>query len=236
MTVKVVNIISIGEVTFKPNSRSKGIRMSVRAGRKILVSYPLYVSYREAARFVEQHADWIANQQQKIEKITPEYSEDTAIQTHFHKITFLRAGEKFAVRQNHENIEIVFPDTDLPGDQKTQQFFQRVLTEIYRREAKQYLPHRLSDLAGQNGFHYGNLTIRNNRTNWGSCSGHNNISLNLNLMKLPDHLIDYIILHELVHTRVKNHSPLFWKNLDGITGDQAHKLAAELKKHSTYTI
>jgi predicted metal-dependent hydrolase len=147
VAVKVVTINSVGEVTFMQNSRSKRIRMRVRPGRKILISFPLFVSFREAARFAEQHADWITNQHQKFETITPKYSEDTVIQTRFHKITFRRYGEKLTVKQNHEDIEIAFPDTYLLSDQKMQQFFHRVLTEIYRREAKQYLPPRLSDLA-----------------------------------------------------------------------------------------
>jgi predicted metal-dependent hydrolase len=90
-------------------------------------------------------------------------------------------------------------------------------------------------LAEKTGLQYHKMSIRNNKTNWGSCSSGKHISLNLNLMKLPDHLIDYVILHELAHTKIRNHGPAFWKLLDEITGNQARKLAAELRKFSSST-
>ena len=60
------------------------------------------------------------------------------------------------------------------------------------------------------------MIIKNNKTRWGSCSHRNNINLSLHLMRLPEHLIDYIIAHELVHTVHKNHSNKFWKDLENV--------------------
>ena len=85
---------------------------------------------------------------------------------------------------------------------------------ICRKKAREYLLKRLDYLAKKNGFNYNKATIRNQKTRWGSCSLKNNISLNMQLMNLPDKLIDYVILHELVHTKVKNHSIKFWEMLD----------------------
>jgi len=82
-----------------------------------------------------------------------------------------------------------------------------------REEAKRILTDRLNELAQQNGFHYQKVFIRNQTTRWGSCSVKNNINLNQKLMHLPAQLIDYVLLHELVHTRIKNHSPKFWAEL-----------------------
>ena len=61
--------------------------------------------------------------------------------------------------------------------------------------------------------------MKNQRTLWGSCSHRNNINLNVNLLRLPEELRDYVILHELVHTRHKNHSRAFWRDLDRFVGD-----------------
>ena len=87
-------------------------------------------------------------------------------------------------------------------------------------------------LAEKFGFNYNKLFIKNLRSRWGSCSNRNNINLNLQLMRLPDKLIDYVILHELVHTEEKNHGEKFWAKLDAITGN-AKVLAIEMKKYST---
>jgi hypothetical protein len=106
---------------------------------------------------------------------------------------------------------------------------------VYRFEAKKYLPKRLIELASLHGFQYNRVTIRNNKSNWGSCSSQNNINLNLHLMKLPEYLIDYILLHELVHTKEKNHGAGFYAILDRVTGNKARELAKEVKQYSTYT-
>jgi predicted metal-dependent hydrolase len=72
--------------------------------------------------------------------------------------------------------------------------------------------------------------VRSQKTRWGSCSFNNNISLNVKLTRLPQELIDYVILHELAHTRIKNHGREFWKMLDGLIGD-AKKLDRRLREY-----
>jgi len=88
--------------------------------------------------------------------------------------------------------------------------------DIDRVKAKRKLSRRLNYLSVKYGFTYNRVFIRNQRTRWGSCSHNDNISLNVKLVRLPDELIDYVILHELVHTRFKNHSNQFWDELDKI--------------------
>ena len=90
------------------------------------------------------------------------------------------------------------------------------LPKIKREEAREKLGKRLSELAQKHNFQYNRVSIRNQRTRWGSCSTKDNISLNMKLLHLPNHLIDYILLHELVHTRVKNHSEDFWNELETV--------------------
>jgi len=110
----------------------------------------------------------------------------------------------------------------------------RVLSEnnpIDRPTARQQLVDRLDYLAHKHGFQYNRVFIRNQKTRWGSCSGKNNINLNINLVRLPDELMDYTILHELVHTRIKNHGKRFWAQLDRLLGD-AGKLDRALNDYS----
>ena len=81
------------------------------------------------------------------------------------------------------------------------------------RAARRQLIERTEILAARHGFSFRRIFIRRQRTRWGSCSHQNNINLNINLVLLPPELTDYIILHELVHTRVKHHGPAFWREL-----------------------
>lgn len=77
----------------------------------------------------------------------------------------------------------------------------------------------------------GKITIKSQKTLWGSCSNQNNINLNINLVNLPQELINYVILHELTHTRVRNHSKQFWQELSKIIPN-ARKLDKELKSYN----
>jgi len=104
------------------------------------------------------------------------------------------------------------------------------LPPISRAGARTVLVNRLNELAREHGFAYNRVFIRNQKTRWGSCSENNNINLNVNLVRLRPGLMDYVILHELVHTRTKNHGRRFWSQLDKLVGD-AKTLDRELKKH-----
>ena len=83
-----------------------------------------------------------------------------------------------------------------------------------KKSAKNYLPKRIEMLAVEHGFKYNKLALRNQKTRFGSCSFKNNINLNINLMNYDKDVIDYVIIHELVHTKIKNHSKEFWNEVE----------------------
>ena len=102
--------------------------------------------------------------------------------------------------------------------------------EALRTQAKAELPPRLAELAAQHEFSYNRLTIKNNVSNWGSCSVRGNINLNLRLVTLPPELRDYVMLHELCHLRHLNHGPQFHALLEQVCpGHRA--LARQLKAY-----
>jgi len=90
---------------------------------------------------------------------------------------------------------------------------------IDKEEARRKLIARLECLAAQHGFTYNRVFIRNQKTRLGTCSSKNNIGLNIKVSCLPEELMDYVILHELAHTRVKNHGKEFWMLMDELVGD-----------------
>ena len=103
--------------------------------------------------------------------------------------------------------------------------------ERLRIQAKAALPPRLAELAALHGFTYNNVRIKHNVSNWGSCSELGNINLNLNLMRVPEHLRDYVMLHELCHLRYMNHGPEFHALLEEVCPDH-RALARELKGYT----
>lgn len=103
--------------------------------------------------------------------------------------------------------------------EKRNRAFQDTSLSINEADANKRLKDRLYFLANEHGLKYNKVFVRNQRTRWGSCSHKNNISLNAKLVLLPKELIDYVILHELVHTRVHNHSKQFWIELNRYVGN-----------------
>ena len=88
--------------------------------------------------------------------------------------------------------------------------------ERLRAQAKEELPPRLAQLAAIHGFKYNKVFIKNNLSNWGSCSSLKNINLNLRLVTLPQELQDYVMLHELCHLRYLDHGPEFHALLESL--------------------
>ena len=102
--------------------------------------------------------------------------------------------------------------------------------EKLRAEAKESLPPRLRELADLHGFQYNRVFIKNNISNWGSCSSKGNINLNLRLVTLPEELRDYVILHELCHLKYLNHGKDFHALLEKVCPGH-RELAKELKQY-----
>jgi predicted metal-dependent hydrolase len=123
--------------------------------------------------------------------------------------------------------------------QKSKHWIQKHLREVHaeqadprlnRVQARALLVERLDYLARRHNFTYSKVFVKNQKTLWGSCSSHNNINLNVNLVRLPEELRDYVLVHELVHTRHKNHSRQFWGTLNAIVGD-GRKLQRQLRRY-----
>lgn len=93
--------------------------------------------------------------------------------------------------------------------------------EIHKlaEKALEYIPKRVSYFAKQIGVTYGKITIRNQKTRWGSCSSKGNLNFNCLLMLTPPEVIDYVVVHELCHRKEMNHSGAFWAEVEKVIPD-----------------
>jgi predicted metal-dependent hydrolase len=136
-----------------------------------------------------------------------------------------------AVTRHGQQIIAEIPEGVSFDHPSVQRKIRDVVIEALRIEAKSYLSKRLSYLANQHGYTYERVRFSHAGSRWGSCSTSGTISLNIALMKLPFELIDYVIIHELSHTRQMNHSDAFWQEV-AIGDPQYKKHRMSLKKES----
>jgi predicted metal-dependent hydrolase len=129
-------------------------------------------------------------------------------------------------------LTIEYPEELDENDIHTQQYFWNSVNYFLRSEAKRILPYRTQQLAEKYHFSFSEVKIQSSKTRWGSCNLKRTINLSFYLLLLPQHLVDYVILHELCHTKEMNHSPRFWGWMDKVTDGKAKRLRAELKGYA----
>ena len=226
------------DITFLARNTSKSIRIIINEVKGVRVFVPLFVSFYSAKIFVISKINWIKEQTTKIEQLKSEkiiFKPGFIFSTKLSVIEFkLASTDKIKSKYKNNSIEILIPENTIIKSLNCQLAIRNEIEKVLRKDAKIYLPKRVKYFAEKFDFHYKKVTIKNTKTMWGSCSSVNNINLNLHLMRLVDKLIDYVILHELVHTKIKNHKKEFWDLLN-IVSEDAKGLDRELKKHHIHT-
>jgi predicted metal-dependent hydrolase len=199
-----------GEVTLRRSVRASSVRIRIAPDGRLKASLPLYAPAFLVKRLIktsrlqlrellqEHHTTTVFNPGMQIGKS--------------HTLTVRPTRGRQAVATRHgQQIVVELPE----GQTLTMPAVARVVRDAVitalRIEAKSYLPKRLSFLASKHGFTYQKVRFSHASGRWGSCSSSGTISLNIALMKLPFELIDYVLIHELSHTKQMNHSNSFWE-------------------------
>ncbi len=217
--IKTIIYPEIGQVEFRKSHRAKRLSINVRVPRNVRVVLPIDVSFSIAEKFVQTKRQWIIDHLCRLDNRTPEvpiFDENQPIKTRYHTLELCaaqRTNEKIDINVLPGIIQIHYPENLAIQHESVQKAIRLGMLKAYGIEAREILPKRTFELSRQFGFRYAGLRIKNQKTRWGSCSSRNHINLNLQLMRLPDHLIDYVILHELTHTKIKNHNEIFWSEL-----------------------
>jgi len=219
------------EIRRNPNARRCIIRLKAD---RILLTVPKGVSQEYALRFLHEKRNWILAHKDKMQQTQRIISSENPLQT----LTF-RVDVQSSPRKNllfglqNGILHIFYPQTEKLESEKIQSKIRQGIEGALRFEAKRILPDKLKRLSEKHRLPFSDIKIRQSKSRWGSCSSKKNINLSYFLLLLPEHLVDYVLLHELCHTVEMNHSPRFWQRLNLLTDGQAQTLAKEIKQYRT---
>jgi predicted metal-dependent hydrolase len=229
----LIHIENIGEVLFRRQKRLVRLSMRLSTEGQIIVNVPFFVSMSSAKKWVISNSKWIECsklKQEERKESTTIFKPGMQYKTYKHTVCIVEGESSRA--NNILNLGIPKEFTSNIESSEVQDIIKTFIIKVYTKEAKEILPIRVCELADKHKFNFNKLTCRNNKSRWGSCSWGNNISLNIHLMRLPAHLIDYVILHELCHIKEKNHSESFWKHLETVCPN-SKQYRKEMKAYST---
>ena len=153
-------------------SHRKTSVIQIKEDGKVIVRTPYSVSRKQTERFVEERADWIQKNQEKLREAS-------------------RQKTMITVEMRKDGVTT----------------------------ALKFIPVRVEYYAELMGVSYGRITIREQKTRWGSCSCKGNLNFNWKLMLMPPEILDYVVVHELAHRKEMNHSRDFWKIVEQVLPD-----------------
>ncbi|MEO7364036.1 MAG: SprT family zinc-dependent metalloprotease [Candidatus Saccharimonadales bacterium] len=174
----------------------------------VRVTIPAWTPYQAGVQFARSRMTWINSHRQPSGLLQPGQAIGKAHHLRFAPQT---TSQRISSRVLAGQIVVGYPSSLDAGDSRVQNAARAASVRALRRQAEQLLPQRLADLATRHGFSYTSVSIKQLKSRWGSCDKSKHIVLNLYLMQLPWQCIDYVLIHELIHTRVLHHGPDFWQ-------------------------
>lgn len=224
-----------GKIEFHKSTKARKINVRILSDG-LKVTLPFGATTDEALKFIRLSENKITSVQEKLKKNKCEnnylLSENITLKTYSFDVIFKKSERKdIFFSFSNMILTIDFPKNIDSDTENSQKKCWKGIAYFLRKEALRLLPYRTQELANEHGFAFSSIKIQSSRTRWGSCSRYKSINLSLFLMLLPAHLIDYVILHELCHTREMNHSSKFWAEMDRVTKNKSKILRAELRNY-----
>ena len=222
---------STGPFEVRVSPKAKRVRITVTIGGRVTVVVPNGFDHWQIPSLLDRHARWLQRAKirmqdrvtisgvlpQRVDKIElASVSESWAV--HYR----LGEGTMVEIHSNGSNaLTVNGPVEDFAK-------VQSALRAWVKQHIESFLIRRVDELSRQAGCHPAKVTIRSQKTRWGSCSSSGAISLNLRLAFLPAHLVDYVILHEIAHLSHMDHSIHFWDTMETLV-PQPRRLDRQLR-------
>jgi len=209
--------------TLRVSPRARRVTLRIQPGLGLVVTIPKRFAKRDVPAVLAEHDAWIRESLQDLEQQTPvAYREWPPKVLSLHAIGetwWLHFGQSAAKMDisSYPNVQLF-----LPTDPEDRTAVAKFLSEELKRRARQVLPAWVTRLAAPHQISVQRISVRGQRTLWGSYSSSGTLSLNYKLLFLPARYVDYVVLHELAHTRYLDHSPDFWQFLFSLDPEAEH--------------
>lgn len=227
----IIHDEEFGDITIRRSAQATQVRLRVAPDGKLRASLPVYAPLFLLKRLIK-------TSRPELRKLLSQSLPGTVYHDgqqigKSHTLIAQQGAQLSAVVKKLRIVVTLPPHLGIDSLEASHEI-RRAVIQALRIEARSYLPKRLQYLAQQMGFSFERVRFSHASSRWGSCSSTGTISLNIALMKLPFELIDYVIIHELSHTKELNHSEAFWSLV--AAGDPGYKLHRKLLKSETPSI
>lgn len=212
MSTKQIELPEIGTIKLYKRKGARSIRLSIGSTGEIRVTLPYWLPFDAGVSFARSKQDWILAQAHIQNNAPMQHGQAIGKSHHIYFRTI--TNPRISTRVHGTDIYIMHPAQIAETDPRVQAAAEAASVRALRGQAEQLLPQRLRSLSETHALPYRSVNIKRLKGRWGSCDADKNIILNLFLMQLPWHLIDYVLLHELTHTKVLHHGADFWAEFD----------------------
>lgn len=193
-------------IVIKRIASARSLRARITDKGEVVITAPRLLPQRYIDNFISEHADWIAEKYDKARQ------QQTAL-TEVRQTLLLRGKEysfRLEVSSSKKGVKVTDGRIVVTAPSEDHNMVRSLLEKFFRKEAEKYLKPRVELLCDLVGKEIKTISVRSQRTRWGSCSSRLSISLNWRLIMAPDFASDYVIYHELAHLTHMNHSKRFW--------------------------
>ena len=185
----------------------------------MIVRAPIRISDGRIKEFVFSKSDWILAQQKKAA------SRQAPVHTFLNGDTFLFLGKLYPLQISDNSSKSLRLDTCFHLRSSDQPLARKVFMNWYKQHARRIFTERVQYFANLYHFSYSKIKLSSARTRWGSCNSKGSLSFTWRLVMAPMEIIDYVVIHELVHLEIPNHSPAFWKKVEDLLPDYKKRRA-----------
>ncbi len=210
--------------TIRRSARAKNIRVSIKNNTEVILVLPKFVPEFLGLQFLKAQKKWIqkhlvpvSNYQEPTKKT---YKTGTKIQLFGKKNLKLQLipSSKSSYDLEPPILKLYLKDTNDQNEIKLR------LTDFYKSITEVTLYDRVDRFCADLGLNYNRICLKNNKTNWGSCSSKKNLNFNWRIIMAPVEIIDYLVIHEVCHLKQMNHSSKFWNLVESLDPNfKAHK-------------